>query len=460
MLRSPSITRSGGATKSADTFGCRSFRQMKWPSKLRPSWLLRHTLVQNTLSLYGVSLPNYLVPILLIPYLARVLGATGWGLVAFAQAFGSYLSVAVEFGFFLSASRDVARNRHDREKLGEILAGVLGARAILCVGCILVAITAGIWVPIFRQQSGLMAASMYWGLVQGFSMSWFFQGLERMKLVAALEIPAQLLGIIGIFVFVHRPEDAWLVLVIQGSAYGLPAVIELMLAYREAPFRLPTFSSMWQAFRMGTSMFVYRGALTLYTGGNALILGFFVPPQFVGYYAAAEKLSRASYRLLNPVTQALFPRMSYLVEHAREKAQQLARVGGIVVGIAGLGLSLAIFLSAPWLIRIIVGPEFAPAVPLLRILAIVPALVAIWQVYGTQWMLPLGMDRAFNSVVLLAGGVNVVLALILVPHYADFGMAWTAVVSEAVIAIGFYLTLRYYKLDPFQPLLEAEEVAR
>lgn len=433
---------------------------MKWPSKLRPSWLLRHTLVQNALSLYGVSLPNYLIPILLIPYLARVLGATGWGLVAFAQAFGGYLGVAVEFGFFLSASRDVARHREDRDKLGEILAGVLGARAILCAGCVVVGIAAGIWVPIFRQQSGLMAASMYWGLVQGFSMSWFFQGLERMWLVAALEIPAQFLGIIAIFVFVHRPEQAWLVLIIQGSAYALPAVIELMLAYREAPFRFPTFGSMWEAFRMGISMFLYRGALTLYTGGNALILGLFVPPQFVGYYAAAEKISRASYRLLNPVTQALYPRMSYLVEHAREKAQRLARIGVVVVGIAGLGLSLLIFLSAPWLIRIVVGPEFAPSVPLLRILAVVPALVAIWQSYGTQWMLPLGLDRAFNSVVLLAGAVNVVLALILVPHYADFGMAWTAVSSEAVIAFGFYLMLRLYKLDPFQPLVETQSVVR
>lgn len=433
---------------------------MKWPSKLRLSWLLRHTLVQNALSLYGVSLPNYLIPILLIPYLARVLGAAGWGLVAFAQAFGGYLSVAVEFGFFLSASRQVARYHEDREKLGEILAGVLGARAILCAGCVVVAIAAGIWVPIFRQHSGLMAASMYWGLVQGFSMSWFFQGLERMWLVAALEIPAQFLGIIAIFVFVHRPEQAWLVLVIQGSAYGLPAGIELALAYREAPFRLPTFSSMWEAFRMGTSMFLYRGALTLYTGGNALILGLFVPPQFVGYYAAAEKISRASYRLLNPVTQALYPRMSYLVEHAREKAQRLARIGVIVVGAGGLGISLLIFLSAPWLIRIIVGPEFGPSVPLLRILAVVPALVAIWQSYGTQWMLPLGLDRAFNSVVLLAGAVNVVLALIMVPHYGDFGMAWTAVFSEALIALGFYLMLRWYQLDPFQPLVETEGVVR
>jgi len=429
---------------------------MKWPEELRPSRLSRHTLVQNTLSLYGVQLPNYLMPLVVIPYLARVLGATGWGLVAFAQAFGTYLSVVVEYGFFLSASRDVARYRDDREKLGEILAGVLGARAVLCAGCVVAALAVGMCAPIFRQQAGLMAAGAYWGLIQGFSMSWFFQGLERMRLVAALEIPAQVLGIIAIFVFVHRTDQGWLVLALQGSAYALPAVFELALAYREVPIRLPNLRSIRDALRMGTSMFVYRGALTLYTTGNVLILGLLVSPQAVGYYAAAEKIGRASYRLLNPITQALYPRMSYLVAHSREKAHRLARLGAIVVGGGGLVVGLIVFLSAPWLVRIILGPEFGPAVPLLRILALMPALIALGQAYGTQWMLPLGLDRSFNLVMVLGGAMNVALALIMVPRYADFGMAWVAVLTEAMIAAGFYLVLRFYRLDPLRTRVGSE----
>jgi len=433
---------------------------MKCPEELRLSRLSRHTLVHNTISLYAVYLPNYFIPLLVIPYLARVLGAAGWGLVAFTQALGTYLSVVIEFGFFLSANREVARHREDRVKLGKILADVLGARVFLCLACIGPALAAGIWFPIFREHPRLFWAGMFWGAVQGFSMSWFFQGLERMRLVAALETPAQFSGIIAILLFVHRLQDAWLVLVIQGLAYGLPAVVELVLAYREVPFLLPTFRSIWEGLRLGTSMFLYRGSLELYAKGNALILGLFVAPQLVGYYAAAEKISRASYRLLNPVTQALYPRMSYLLHHARKKAHRLARMGIILVGAGGLALSLLVYLSAPWLIRIIVGPEFAPAVPLLRILALMPALIAFGQGYGTQWMLPLGLDRLFNSVMLLAGAVDIALALILAPRYADLGMAWVAVLTEALIAAGFYLVLRFYRLDPMRAAVASEgEVA-
>jgi polysaccharide transporter, PST family len=429
---------------------------MKWPEEFRLSRLSRHTLVHNALSLYAGYLPNYFVPLLVIPYLARVLGAVGWGLVAFTQAFGAYLAVVIEFGFFLSANREVARHRDDRVKLGEILAGVLGARGLLCLACIGPALAAGIWFPIFREHPDLYGAGLFWGAVQGFSMSWFFQGLERMRLVAALETPGQFLGIIAILLFVHRPQEAWRVLVIQGLAYALPAVVELVLAYREVPFRLPTFHSIREGLRMGTSMFLYRGSLELYARGNALILGLFVAPQLVGYYAAAEKIARASYRLLNPVTQALYPRMSYLLHHSREKAHRLARMGLILVGAGGLALSLLVYLSAPWLIRIIVGPEFAPAVPLLRILALMPALIALGQGYGTQWMLPLGLDRMFNSVMLLAGAIDIALALVLAPRYADFGMAWVAVFTEALIAAGFYLVLRFYRLDPLRAMVGSE----
>jgi len=433
--------------------------QIEWPEELRLSRLSRHTLVQNALSLYATFLPNYFVPLLVIPYLTRVLGATGWGLVAFTQAFGAYVSVVVEFGFFLSATREVAKHREDRAKLAEILAGVLGARVLLCLACVAPASAAFFFVPIFREHPELFTAGLFWGVVQGFSMSWFFQGLERMRLLALLETPAQFLSIVAILMFVHHPSEAWRVLVIQGLAYGVPALVELALAYGEVSFRLPTLYGMCEGLRLGTSMFLYRGSLELYARGNALILGLFVPPQFVGYYAAAEKIARASYRALNPITQALYPRISYLIAHARERAHQLARLGLVVVGASGLVLTVLIYLCAPWLVHIIAGPEFAPAVPLLRILSVMPALIAFGQGYGTQWMLPLGLDRSFNLVMLSAGAIDLALALMVAPRYADFGMAWVAVTSEALIALGFYVVLRFHRLDPLCPSLREGDAA-
>jgi polysaccharide transporter, PST family len=388
------------------------------------------------------------VPLVTIPYLARVLGVAGWGLVAFAQSFGVYLSLFGEYGFALSATREVARHRDDREKLTEIVAGVLGAKTLLGLGALALALGVHWWIPIFQEHPLLLWGGMFWALARASSMIWYFQGRERMRLVAWLDIVTQTLAAIAIFVLVRAPADGWRVLALQGTGYLLSFAIGLALVYREVPVRLPTWRSVWEALRMGWSMFVFRGSVSLYTAGNAFILGLFVSPLWVGYYAGAEKISKAFLGLLNPFSQALYPRLSHLVYHARDRAVRLARVAVAVMGIGGAALGATVFFLAPLLVRVILGPGYDHAVPVLQILALLPPLIALSNVFGIQWMLPLGMDRPFNTIILLAGAINLALAVILAPSYAAIGMACSVVTAESFVTGGIYLLLRWRGLDP------------
>jgi PST family polysaccharide transporter len=428
-------------------------------SKKRAFELLRHKLVQNALSLYGVQIATYVVPLVTIPYLARVLGVAGWGLVAIAQGFGSYIGILGEYGFSLSATREIARHRDDRSKLANIFAGVLGAKMVLVAASFPLAILAGRWVPVFREHPSLLWAGMFWALAQGFSVMWYFQGLERMRLVAALDISAKALATVGVFLVVRRPEDGWRVLVLQGCGFLLSSAIGLSLAYREVPFRLPSWASVWESLRMGWSMFLFRSSVSLYTAGNAFILGLFVSPEFVGYYAGAEKISRAFLGILNPISQTLYPRLSHLVSHAQSRAARLARISIAIMGAAGTAIGILVFLLAPIIVRMVLGIHFGPSVPVLRLLALLVPLVAIGNVLGIQWMLPLGMDRVFNKIILAAGFINLILALILAPVYTEIGMAWAVLVAEAFVSVTMYLVLRSEKRDPLSyPFVPETEV--
>jgi PST family polysaccharide transporter len=410
--------------------------------------LYRHTLVQNVLSLYGVQVASYIVPLATIPYLARVLGSAGWGLVAFAQAFGAWVALVGEYGFSLSATREVARHREEGDKLTEILAGVLGAKILLSAGAVVVALFLRWWVPIFREHPALLWAGMFCALGQGFNVMWFFQGIERMRLVAALDISAKAVATAAVYVFVRRPEDGWRVLIAQGCAFALSSFVGMVLVYQQHSFRLPTWRLVREALRMGWSMFLFRSSVSLYTTGNAFILGLFVAPQLVGYYAGAEKISRTFLGLLNPISQALYPRLSHLVAHAQSRAARLARISIGVMAAAGASIGALVFLLAPPLVQVILGSSFAPSATILRVLTLLIPIVAFGNVLGIQWMLPLGMDRAFNRIILLAGLLNLLLALFLAPLYGNFGMAWAVVVAEAFVSGSMYLVLRSQKLDP------------
>ena len=414
----------------------------------RLSNFYRHTLVQNALSLYGVQIAGYVLPLVTVPYLARVLGVTEWGLLAFTQAFGGYWAVLGEYGFALSATREVAYHRENREKLTEILAGVLGAKALLALASVPFAFLAGLWIPAFHDHSGLLWTGMFWAVAQGLNVMWFFQGFERMRLVAALDISTKVLSTVAIFIFVHRPEEASRVLVFQGVGFLLSFAVGLALAYRQVPVQMPTWRSSREALRMGWGVFLLRGSISLYTVGNAFILGLFVSPQIVGYYAGAERISKAFIGLLNPLSQTLYPRLSHLIHRDRERAARLARLGVLLMGGGGATLGVTVFITAPLLVRIILGAGFAEAITPLRILCLLLPIVGINFALGFQWMLPLGLERSLNKITLLAGVINVALAAMLAYVYRDLTMTWAVVLAELFVTVAICALLRSMRLSP------------
>ncbi|MER3451854.1 MAG: hypothetical protein C4300_07470 [Thermus sp.] len=179
---------------------------------------LRGPTGQNLLSLYGVTAANYLFPLLTLPYLARVLGPSGFGALAIVQSLGQYLSLVVEYGFGLSATREVARSREDRARLAQILAEVLGARLLLALAVVVLAYALGLFVPALRANPALFWAGVFWAVALGMSPVWYFQGQERLRKVAILEVVAKALGVAGIFAFVRSPDEAHRVLLLQGLA--------------------------------------------------------------------------------------------------------------------------------------------------------------------------------------------------------------------------------------------------
>src|ERR1700719_1330634 len=79
-------------------------------SKLSPRKLLRNSFVHNVIALYGVQACTYALPLLTFPYLAHVLGPSGWGVVVFAQAIGDVIACVVEYGFDISGARETSRH--------------------------------------------------------------------------------------------------------------------------------------------------------------------------------------------------------------------------------------------------------------------------------------------------------------------------------------------------------------
>jgi len=397
--------------------------------------VFRQSLLHNILSLYSVHFAYYLLPLITVPYLARVLGAAGWGYVAFTQGSAGAVTILVEYGFNFSATREASLARHSRPERAQLLASILGAKALLAAIGVALVLLASPWIPIYREHPDLLAAGLAWAVAQGFSLSWYFAGLERMRAVATMEVSARVVAAAGIFLLVRHPGDSWKVLAIQAVAAGSAVTGGLIAAYREVEVRLPRWRAVFNGLRVGKSLFVFRGAESIYNAGSSFLLGLWAPPQAVAWYAGAERLSKAVYGVLEPISRGLYPRLNYLVRHQQRDAYRTIRVAIVVMTAGGVLLGLGLFVSAPLLIRIMLGPQFGPAVLALRILSLLPLLVAIKTVIGFQWMLPFRLDSAFNKIIVGAGIVHLTFVMLVGRHYSHLGMAWALVIAEGWVVL-------------------------
>jgi PST family polysaccharide transporter len=409
--------------------------------------LFKSRIAHNAASLYLVQACRKLLPLFTLPYLARVLGPSGWGDVAFTQSMGDFIGIFIEFGFLLSATRDLAQNRNSKEASGRIAVGTFGAQAALASLAVVIALAVSTQVPLLSSHPKLLSAGIIYGVAGGLSPIWLFQGLERMALVASLEVSSKVAALGAILLFVHSPSDEWKVLAFQSAAPVVTMLVGFWMAHRLLTLYLPSLAMVWRALRMGWPMFLLRSGATTYSTGNVIILALFAPASIVGYFASAEKLAKAMTGLLMPIRDAFYPRLSQLAAHSHGENQRLTRISALIEVGCGLILSIAAFAGAHVIVRIVFGRTFEPAVALLQILALHPFITSLADAIGFQSLLPAGKEAIVTKAIVVGGLVNLASAFVLAPRFLGKGMAVSVVLAEAAVCgILVYIVARTTKL--------------
>jgi len=384
----------------------------------------------------------------------RVLGPQKFGLVAFAQAFTQYFVVLTEYGFNLSATRQIAIHKEDSQRVSVIFSSVIVTKALLMFVSFLLMVTIVLAVPQFRSNWPLYLASFLVVVGNVLFPVWFFQGIERMKYITGLHVSARIFVTVALFALVRQESDYVLAAGLQAGSLvlagvlGIPVIRSLGIVH----MRLPTVREILAALREGRHVFVATAAISLYTASNTFILGLIATPTVVGYFSAAEKLVKAAQQLLNPISQSVYPHISALAAQSREAALEFIRRTLRWVGAGAFLTSSALFVLAGPLVTLLLGDQYTSSVMLVRLMAFVPWVIALSNVFGIQTMLTFGLNRAFSTIIVLAGLFNVFLSVTLAYLLEARGAAISVLVTETLIALSMGLVLysRGYNLFKFE----------
>lgn len=400
----------------------------------------------RSVAFYAANLASVLLPLVSVPYLTRTLGPSAWGELALAQAVATTLAVLVEFGHVQSGTRALLHAGSKQE--GAALAGtiLLGKLVLALIGSLLLAGLAGF--GLLPVRPALLVAAGAAGIGLGLSPLWLVQAGERVAAFLVIDVAAKASAVVALPLFVREPADAQLVLWLQAAAALVALVGGLLLAGFRPPARIPTLAEVGRLLHAQRHGFLFRATILTYTTANVVVLGLVAASHQVGLFAAVDRSVRLVACFAGPLGQALYP---LLARASRADPAAAARiVAGTTVGVLAVGVALGVVLlvAAEPIVRTLLGPDFAEAAPVLRILAPLPALICVSNILGIQWMFAIGAEPAFVRILALAGAVCLPSGAALGAAAGAVGMAVAATVAEIVVTGGILVHLAWTRMLP------------
>lgn len=402
----------------------------------------KKNLLENFISLGALQVFSYLIPLVSLPYLSRVLGPEMFGLVFFAQAFMMYFMMLTDYGFGLSATREIAVNRHNQSNLSNIFSSVTVVKFILLGISFLILLLAIIFVPKIHDNWQIFVLTFFMVVGNAIYPVWFFQGMERMKYITFLNILSKTIFLVLIFIFVKHQSDYILVPILNSLGFLVAGIIGLYIAIKEfkIKFYIPSFKSLWKQFKYSSEFFISRASLTLYTNTNAFCLGLIGSNLMVGYYVAAEKIYNALSGLQQPINGALYPYV------AKNKDIKLFKKIFFLYCILNLFICTFAYIFAKEIITVFYGQEMAEAYKILRIFCCVVIIDVPNILMGFPFLGALGHTKEANSSVVIASIVHILGLgiLILTNHLTVYSIAYMVFITIAVVTLlRLFATIKY-----------------
>jgi PST family polysaccharide transporter len=406
---------------------------------------LQHRLVRNTAALMVVQMSTYVVPLLVVPYLARVLTKAHFGLLFYATAFTWYFITLVEYGFNLTATRQISIHCDNPKRLSQIFSSVMAAKALLTVIGFLIMLGVVLATPKLRPNLVLFLISYLAVLGDLLFPLWLFQGLQKMGNLVWRDLGSKCVSLVLIFAFVHKDSDYLWAAGFQAGSTVLAGVIGLATVpfLTSARFVAPSIPEVWLALREGWPVFLSMAAMTLTTSTNTLIVGFRSGATGVAYFSAAFRLVVAVRMLVSPVVTAIYPHISHLAVNSREDAIRFLRKHIWKLTAPFFLASVCLFAAAPLIIRIIYTAKYNPSVPLLQVMAFTVFLLALQHVYATFFMLAFGYEKQWSRVIFSTAVLNfAILGPLVFLIWPPMAAAITMLVLEIFAAMVTYLFFR------------------
>ncbi|WDC91590.1 flippase [Latilactobacillus curvatus] len=381
-----------------------------------------------------------LVPLITMPYIARVLGPTGVGINSFTNSNTQYFILIGSIGVSLYGNRQIAYYRDDKAKTSQIFWEVFLMRMIT----ILVALAAFfIFLGIEKSyhQAYLMQAILI--VAAAFDISWFFMGFENFKVTVLRNIIVKLISLACIFIFVRGKGDLTLYIAVLSISQLIGNIT--LFPYLKRYINLPNWRELkiWRHFKPSLVLFVPQIATQVYLILNKTMVGKMVSVEAAGFYDNSDKIVKMVLAIVTATGTVMLPRVANtFAKGDHEQVKKYLYQSFNFVSAISIPMMFGMAAIAPKFATMFFGQAFDAVRPLMMIESLVILFIAWSNVLGIQYLLPTGHNKEFTVSVTIGAVVNIILNVPLILWLGTEGAMISTVISEFSVTLYQFYVIR------------------
>lgn len=407
--------------------------------------ILKSDLVKNISSLTLIQIANYIIPLILIPYVSRKVGVENYGKLEYARAFVLFFTLFIDYGFDFTATRETSIHRDNPKQLNKIFSQTMLAKFLLFIVSSIIFFFLLYFDQNLRDLKNVMLATYIINIGIVLFPGWFYQGLEKIRLIASINFVIKLVILSLTLVFLKEKSDFWIYNFLQSAAQIIVGIYTFNYAFKKFNIRLVKvkMEELLATLKTGFPIFVSSFLGLIIASFSFIILKYYVNEEDLGFFSTAFKLIITLQTiLLLPFNQGFFPYMAHLitvdVEAYKKKIKQVTRI----LVLLNLGAIVFCFFTAEFIINILYGKDYLDATRAFQYFLLLPLLASLSNIFLFQGILTLKKDKLFMYIHLLFATLTIALNFYVIPKHGIYGAIYLRLLLEFSMAITAFVLFK------------------
>ncbi|WP_312946083.1 oligosaccharide flippase family protein [Superficieibacter sp.] len=417
---------------------------------------MNNKLLSNIFSLTFVKFFDVFIPILLIPFLIRVLGSDGYGVFATCLVSLNFLLTLTDFGVNVHATKLIATTRNKYKPLF-ILRNVIYTKCFLLAIAIAIIFFIGLY---YSGQYLIICMIMSIALIgDAFSPLCYYQGLQKLRFYAIISLVWRTLSAILVVLLVKDKNDIFVYALLHSATYfviSLNLYVHIIkqnnLLKIKKQFQKLNFKTNSKSILIGGwQIYSYRCMSGLFLPILTNFIAITNTSDMVAVFNVIQRLFSAAYRFFEPINSAIYPYLSksYKESFSFFRAKSIKFLF-LFLGISLGGYAVSLIIK-PYVIDFFVGstPIKDKDIDYMYIFIGLSLVFNAMNLYITHNMIILNQTRFIKyfvsiSLIVLLLGLSII-------YYLSLSIVYISIMSflpsMIIFSFAFFLYIKAFKLN-------------